>query len=101
MAAYRALADAAGDARSAGDQTPVGPSHHGHCAGGGGIPVVERPDGSLAGVEVVIDKDLASSLLAQQLKADILLLLTDVDQSIYHSWDRVSPQARRGASTKN
>jgi glutamate 5-kinase len=35
------------------------------------------------------------------LKADILLLLTDVDQSIYHSWDRVSPQARRGASTKN
>lgn len=79
VAACQALAEAAGDARSAGDQTLVGPSHHGHCAGGGGIPVVERPDSSLAGVEAVIGKDLATSLLAQQLRADILLLLTDVD----------------------
>jgi carbamate kinase len=49
------------------------------CAGGGGIPVVAKPDGALAGVEAVIDKDLASALLAQQLEADMLLLLTDVD----------------------
>ncbi len=49
------------------------------CAGGGGIPVISRADGSHTGVEAVIDKDLASSLLARSLKADALLLLTDVD----------------------
>lgn len=49
------------------------------CAGGGGIPVVERADGSLIGIEAVVDKDLASALLARRLNADMLLLLTDVD----------------------
>jgi carbamate kinase len=49
------------------------------CAGGGGIPVVRRADGSLAGVEAVIDKDYASALLATSIKADALLMLTDVD----------------------
>ncbi|OBQ62684.1 carbamate kinase [Mesorhizobium erdmanii] len=49
------------------------------CTGGGGVPVIGRDDGSLCGVEAVIDKDLASSLLARQLKADMLLMLTDVD----------------------
>ena len=49
------------------------------CADGGGIPVVRRGDGSLIGIKAVIDKDAASSLLARQLGADELLLLTDVD----------------------
>ncbi len=48
------------------------------CVGGGGVPVVEAPGGGLVGVEAVIDKDLAAALLAQQLGADVLMLLTDV-----------------------
>jgi carbamate kinase len=61
------------------------------CAGGGGIPVLERSDGTLLGVEAVIDKDLASALLARQLGADHLVLLTDVD-GVYLDWG--SPSAR-------
>jgi len=61
------------------------------CAGGGGIPVVAREDGSLIGVEAVIDKDLATALLARQLGADMLLLLTDVD-AVYLDFGR--PEAR-------
>jgi carbamate kinase len=49
------------------------------CAGGGGIPVIRRPDGSMIGVEAVIDKDAASALLAADIGADALLLLTDVE----------------------
>jgi carbamate kinase len=51
-----------------------------------------RPDGSLAGVEAVIDKDRASNLLAQQLDADMLLLLTDID-AVYLDFGK--PGARR------
>ena len=47
------------------------------CAGGGGVPVVVR-DGRARGVEAVVDKDLTASLLARELDADALLLLTDV-----------------------
>jgi carbamate kinase len=47
------------------------------CAGGGGVPVVRR-SGRLQGVEAVVDKDLASALLAELVGADLLLLLTDV-----------------------
>jgi carbamate kinase len=54
------------------------------CAGGGGIPVV-RIAGALAGVEAVIDKDLASSLLARNLGADLLVLLTDVE-GLWEDW---------------
>ena len=49
-------------------------------AGGGGIPVVQREDGGVEGVAAVVDKDLASSLLAVDLRAELLLLLTDVDR---------------------
>ncbi len=55
------------------------------CAGGGGIPVVRQQDGRLRGVEAVIDKDHASALLAQDIGADHLLLLTDVD-AVYLWW---------------
>jgi carbamate kinase len=48
------------------------------CVGGGGVPVVEEPSGGLRGVEAVVDKDLAAALLARELDADALLLLTDV-----------------------
>ncbi len=48
-------------------------------AGGGGIPVIETDEGALRGVEAVIDKDLGSALLANQLDADLLLISTVVD----------------------
>ncbi|HET6793103.1 MAG TPA: carbamate kinase [Acidimicrobiales bacterium] len=49
------------------------------CAGGGGIPVAVGRDGAVSGVEAVVDKDLAACLLAVELGAGALLLLTDVD----------------------
>jgi len=61
------------------------------CAGGGGIPVVQAKDGALSGVEAVVDKDLASALLALALGADRLLLLTDVD-AVYAGYG--TPNAR-------
>lgn len=48
--------------------------------GGGGIPVVRTATGGLHGIEAVIDKDLASSLLARTLRADLLLISTGVEQ---------------------
>jgi carbamate kinase len=49
-------------------------------AGGGGIPVIEDDHGDLAGVEAVIDKDFAGSLLASSLKADLFLISTAVEK---------------------
>ena len=49
-------------------------------SGGGGIPVVRNEDGSLEGIEAVIDKDLTASLIASLLKVDVLLILTDVEK---------------------
>jgi carbamate kinase len=48
--------------------------------GGGGIPVIRVPDGSLSGVEAVIDKDHSAALFATLIRADILLILTDVER---------------------
>ncbi len=48
--------------------------------GGGGIPVVERMDGHLEGVAAVIDKDFAAELLAEDVEADILMILTEVEK---------------------
>ncbi len=47
--------------------------------GGGGIPVIEEPDGSLIGTAAVIDKDFAAELLAEQINVDILMILTEVE----------------------
>jgi len=51
-------------------------------AGGGGIPVVREPDGTLRGVEAVIDKDLAAALLARAVDAEVLVIATDVEHVI-------------------
>lgn len=48
------------------------------CAGGGGIPVIRDKDGCYSGADAVVDKDLTSAMLAQQIGAEFLLLLTDV-----------------------
>lgn len=60
-------------------------------AGGGGIPVVREPDGTLHGVEAVIDKDLTAALLARTLGCDILIIATDVDHAMV---DYGTPQER-------
>jgi len=59
--------------------------------GGGGIPVVRDPDGSLRGVEAVIDKDLGAALLARTVGVDVLVVATDVDAAVLGFG---TPQAR-------
>lgn len=74
------------------------------CAGGGGIPVV-ADSGALRGVEAVIDKDLTAALLAEQLGAEKLIVLTDVP-SVERDWgtpdataiDAATPAELRGLS---
>lgn len=48
--------------------------------GGGGIPVVRNPEGNLTGVPAVIDKDLAAEKVAEQIEADVLMILTEVEK---------------------
>jgi carbamate kinase len=72
------------------------------CAGGGGIPTTYTdevaPAGRrLVGVEAVIDKDLASALLAVDLHADVLAIVTDVD-AVYSGWGTPDQQAIRSAT---
>lgn len=50
--------------------------------GGGGIPVVRAADGTLSGVEAVIDKDLAAAVLARTVHADVLVVATDVPHAV-------------------
>jgi carbamate kinase len=72
------------------------------CAGGGGIPVMYTDDPvpagrQLVGVEAVIDKDLASALLARDLRADALAIVTDVD-AVYSDWGTADQRAIRRAT---
>jgi carbamate kinase len=64
------------------------------CAGGGGVPTMFDGDGerTLVGVEAVIDKDLASELLAREVEADLFVMATDVD-GVYVDWG--TPEQRR------
>jgi len=66
------------------------------CAGGGGIPTSYLPDGTrtLVGAEAVIDKDLASGLLARELKADLFLMATNTD-GVYLDWGKLTQQLLR------
>ena len=64
------------------------------CAGGGGVPTMFLPDGdrTLTGVEAVIDKDLATELLAREVGADLFIMATDVD-GVYTGWG--TPEQRK------
>jgi carbamate kinase len=62
------------------------------CNGGGGVPVVRKASGELAGVEAVIDKDLGAVVLAGALDADVLVIATDVEAAVLGFG---TPQARR------
>jgi carbamate kinase len=68
-------------------------------AGGGGIPTMYEPGAQrkLAGVECVIDKDLASELLARELDADLFVMLTDAD-AVYVDWGKPTQKPIRRAS---
>jgi len=68
------------------------------CAGGGGIPVVAGEGGAICGVEAVVDKDLCSALLAAELGADALLLLTDV-AAVYDDWPAPAESPLRRATS--
>jgi carbamate kinase len=61
------------------------------CSGGGGIPIALNGDGTMHGVEAVVDKDLTAALLARRLDVDLLLMLTDVD-AVHRDWG--APNAR-------
>jgi carbamate kinase len=68
------------------------------CAGGGGVPVaIDQRSGAIAGVEAVVDKDRSAALLASELRADALLILTDVS-AVYTDWGRPTARAIRRAT---
>ncbi|CCQ91025.1 Carbamate kinase [Nitrospina gracilis 3/211] len=60
-------------------------------AGGGGVPVVRKPDGNLEGIEAVIDKDRTSALLGAGIGIDILLILTQVE-NVYRNFNTPEQQ---------
>jgi carbamate kinase len=61
-------------------------------AGGGGIPVYADSTGALEGVDAVTDKDLSAAVLARELGAELLLILTDVD-AVYANWGQPNQRA--------
>ncbi len=67
--------------------------------GGGGIPVVEKMDGTLEGVAAVIDKDFAAELLAEQVDADVLMILTEVEK-VAINWGKENQQSLDHMSLK-
>ena len=69
-------------------------------AGGGGIPVILKEDGDLEGVDVVIDKDLASGVLARDIKADCLMMLTGVEL-VFLNFKQPNEQALRRLTVKD
>ena len=69
------------------------------CAGGGGIPTVYDENQKLEGTEAVIDKDLASELLARELAADLYLMATDAD-AVYVDWGTPEAKAIKRTSPK-
>ena len=62
------------------------------CAGGGGIPTYYDEQGNLQGVEAVIDKDLCSALLAENLDADLFIIATDVS-AVFIDWGKPNQKA--------
>lgn len=67
------------------------------CAGGGGIPIHIDEQGHRSGIEAVIDKDFCSALLARKLKADRLVIATDV-KAVFLDWNTPSQRAIAAAS---
>ena len=67
-------------------------------AGGGGVPVVLK-NKKLIGVECVVDKDLSSSVLGKEIRADLLLILTDVDR-VYLNYGKQNKKALRRLSVE-
>lgn len=69
------------------------------CNGGGGVPVVDNGKNGFSGIEAVIDKDFSAALLASELKADCLLVLTDAD-AVYQDWGTPNQRALRDVTTE-
>lgn len=68
------------------------------CVGGGGVPVfLDDTNGKIIGAEAVVDKDLASAVLAKNIDADMLLLLTDAD-GVYTDWGTATARCLREIS---
>ncbi len=65
-------------------------------AGGGGIPVVRSEAGDYQSVDAVIDKDLSTALLAREIHADILVITTGVEKSLYPLWQTAAAGAGSG-----
>ena len=67
------------------------------CAGGGGIPTMYAPGRRLQGIDAVVDKDRASSLMARELEVDLFIMATDAD-AVYLDWGKPTQRAIRRAS---